>query len=114
MICTFMALGPGLGAAGVKVSDITLHLFAFIYLSAALSIAHLRSHWLRVALWLLLYGALIEIAQSQLPARQAEWKDLGIDVFGIGVGLVAYRLIGERVWSLFLRVVGLRAQPDKS
>ncbi len=103
-----MALGPGLGAAGAEVSDITLHLLAFIYLSAALSIAHLRSHWLRVALWMLLYGALIEIAQSQLPPRQAEWKDLGVDALGIGVGLVVYRLMGERLWSLFLRVLRLR------
>lgn len=43
---------------------------------------------LRVALALLVYGAAIELAQSQIPGRSAETRDLLADAVGIGIGLL--------------------------
>lgn len=102
MICTWLALGDELAKSGPKVGDVPLHLLAFIYLSAALSLAHLRSRWWWVALLMAGYGGLIELIQSALPHRDAEWKDFMVDLIGITVGLAAYRLFGERLWDLLI------------
>lgn len=107
MICTWAALGSGLPSGAPKVSDVTLHLFAFVYLSAALRIAHPRLLIVIVALVMVAYGGFIEVAQSFLPPRQAEWGDLGVDLMGIAIGLLAHYLFGEKVWRLFLRLVRL-------
>lgn len=106
-ICTWMALGPGLPSGGPKISDISLHLLAFTYLTIALRIAHAQLLIWIVAPALLFYGGFIEVAQSYLPPRQAEWKDFGVDVLGVGVGLLVHQTIGEKVWRLFLRLIGL-------
>ncbi len=56
------------------------------------------SYWL-IALGLLLYGAIIEIGQSMIPYRTAEWGDLAADLAGIAAGiLIAFVVTGE--WSL--------------
>lgn len=100
-----MALGTGVPSSTPKVGDITLHLFAFVYLTAALRIAQPRLLVVFVVVALLAYGGCIEIAQSYLPPRQAEWKDFAVDVAGVGVGLLAHASLGEKVWRLFLRGV---------
>ena len=92
---------------GPKVSDITLHLFAFVYLTAALRISHVPLSIGAVVLLLAAYGGFLEITQSFLPARQAEWGDFGIDLLGISMGLLAHHFWGEKVWRLFLRIVRL-------
>ena len=101
LICTWAALGSGLPSGAPRVNDITLHLFAFVYLSAALRIAHPRILVAVVALWMAAYGGFIEVAQSFLPPRQAEWGDLGVDLLGIGIGLLAHYFFGEKIWQLF-------------
>lgn len=107
LICTWAALGPGLSGSAAQVSDVTLHLFAFVYLSAALRIAHAPLPVAVVALFMVIYGGFIEIAQSFLPPRQAEWGDMGVDVIGVALGLIAHSLFGEKVWRLLLRLVRL-------
>lgn len=107
LICTYAALDQGMPSATPKVSDVTLHLFAFVYLSAALRIAHPRLLVTLVVVLMIVYGGLLEIAQSFLPPRQAEWGDLAVDVLGIGIGLLAHYFLGEKVWRLFLRLVRL-------
>jgi len=107
VICTWAALGRGLPGVAPKVSDITLHLFAFVYLTAALRISYVPLSIVSVALLLAAYGGFLEIAQSFLPPRQAEWGDFGIDLLGISLGLLAHHFWGEKIWRLFLRVVRL-------
>jgi len=107
MICTWLALGSGLPGSGLKVSDIVLHLFAFSYLTVALRIAHVSLFWLLVVVLMLAYGGLIEVLQGYLPSRQSEWKDFGVDIVGVGLGLVLHHFLGEKVWHLFLRLVAL-------
>ena len=102
IICTWLALADELPKSAPKVSDVPLHLFAFVYLSAALSFAHLRVQWWWVALLMMGYGGMIELIQSWLPHRDAEWKDFLVDLVGIGVGLLSYRLFGERLWQLLI------------
>jgi len=56
-----------------------------------------REAALRVAAGLLGYGAFIELVQSQLPTRSADWMDLLTDAVGIACGLLlAARL--RRSW----------------
>jgi VanZ family protein len=107
-----MALGSGLPSGAPKVSDITLHLFAFVYLTVALRIAHIKLAALVVCVLMLGYGGFIEIAQGFLPPRQSEWKDFGVDLLGIGLGLVLHHFLGEKVWRLFLKL--LPGSPDKA
>lgn len=106
-ICSWLALGSGLPSGVPKVSDISLHLLAFIYLTIALRIAHARLLLPMVVLAMLAYGGFIEVAQLYLPPREAEWKDFGVDAVGVSVGLLVHRAIGEKVWQSFLRLVRL-------
>ena len=104
-ICTWLALGPGLPPEAPKVSDVTMHLVAFVYLTAALFSAYQARPWWWVALWMAAYGALIEFLQGFFPLRSPEMKDFLVDLVGIGIGLLAYRLAGEWVWRQFLRLL---------
>ena len=101
-ICTWLALGDDIAKNAPRVSDVPLHLFAFVYLSAALSFAHLRERWWWVALAMMGYGAAIEVVQYYLPHRSAQWKDFFVDLIGIAVGLLCYRMFGERLWALLV------------
>jgi VanZ family protein len=56
-----------------------------------------RSYWI-VAVGLIAYGALIEIGQSLIPYRTAEWGDLAADVAGIAAG-IAIALVATGGWS---------------
>lgn len=97
-----MALGSGLPSAAPKVSDIALHLFAFSYLTVALRIAHTKLVIVLVVVSMLAYGGLIEILQGYLPQRESEWKDFGVDVLGVALGLVLHHFLGEKVWQIFI------------
>jgi VanZ family protein len=57
-----------------------------------------HSYWL-VALGLFLYGALIEVGQSMIPYRTAEWGDLVADLAGILAGLLL-AIVATGGWSL--------------
>ena len=99
-----MALGSGLPSSAPKVSDITLHLFAFSYLTVALRIAHAKLVILLVVFFMLAYGGLIEIVQGYLPPRQSEWRDFGVDLVGVAFGLILHHFLGEKVWQAFLKL----------
>lgn len=66
------------------------HALAFLVLAVLAELAlwpRPARHWLSAA-GLLAYGALIEVVQSRLPARSAEWSDLAADAVGITIGLL--------------------------
>jgi VanZ family protein len=74
--------------------DKSNHALAF----AALAFTAVWALWPRRAWWvlaaaLLAYGGAIEIAQSLLPPRTAEWGDLLADGVGIALGLAAARAL---------------------
>jgi VanZ family protein len=60
------------------------HALAFFVL-ALLGAAAYPRRWRRVLLWLLAYGALIEVLQGLTGWRDAEWLDLLAD--GVGLAL---------------------------
>jgi VanZ family protein len=64
------------------------HLAAFgaLALCAVLGWHHQRAAMLAVLGALLAYGGAIELLQSQVPNRQAEWGDLLADALGIVAG----------------------------
>ena len=68
--------------------------FAALAFAGWLSVRGRRGRWPTMAL-LLMYGALIEVAQRFVPGRSAEWADLLADALGIGLGvLMASALLG--------------------
>ena len=75
--------------------DKVLHVCAFVCLTFVASRSWppgRQSTW-GVALGLVLYGALIELVQSQLPMREASLADWAADTLGIALGLaLAYGL----------------------
>ena len=89
---TYAAFAPHGVPLPFQVSDIILHASAFMYLTAALWLAHCAGDrgW-KPALWMMAYGVAIEAIQAFEPERSAEIKDLVVDAFGIGVGLMLYR-----------------------
>jgi VanZ family protein len=96
-ICTWLALTPSPPEAVGHFSDVSLHAFAFTYLTFALGLAlpRLRLRW--IATWMLAYGIGIEVAQSFEPARVASLKDVLVDAAGIAIGLLLLWATGE--WS---------------
>ncbi len=65
------------------------HLLAFGSLAFVAELAFWPSRWrrLKVLLGLLAFGGFIELVQSQIPERSAEWGDLLADGLGIALGL---------------------------
>jgi len=76
---------------GVPGGDKLHHLlgFAALTLVGALGFEPRWRTLLVVACALLLYGAFIELVQSQLPWRSAEWADLLADGLGVMLGASA-------------------------
>jgi VanZ family protein len=64
------------------------HVFAFAVLAvcAVFGWRSPRSARLAVLLALLAFGGAIELLQLQVPNRSGEWRDLGADAIGIGLG----------------------------
>ena len=77
-----------------------LHASAFTYLTAALWFAHHGGDrgW-KPAAWMLAYGIAIELIQSFEPTRDAELKDVLVDVVGITLGLALYRWVVSRLFA---------------
>lgn len=100
---TYSAFAPQDMVTAPKVSDILLHLTAFFVLTVLLQMAYLRNRMLLAAGLIFCYGAGIELVQLVLPERSAEMKDLLVDLAGIALGLVAYRLLGAPA----LRMLGI-------
>ncbi|WP_439587301.1 VanZ family protein [Hydrogenophaga sp.] len=80
--------------------DKAQHTLAFAWL-AVLGLLSYPKHAPRVALGLLLFGGVIELAQAATGWRYGEWADLAAD--GVGIGL------GAAVWLLLSRHRAIRA-----
>ena len=92
---SYQAFSTPDGTMDMEHLDKVLHLCAFACLAcvAAWSWAPSpRSAW-QVALGLALYGAFIELVQSQLPTREASLADWITDALGVALGLgLAHRV----------------------
>jgi VanZ family protein len=102
---TSFALVPSPPSSIADISDIVLHLSAFLVLTFLLAMAHLRRRQLWCAGLMFLYGAGLEVTQGLLGTRVAEWKDLGVDVAGITMGLVVLHFAGDGVDGLLQTVL---------
>jgi VanZ family protein len=80
-------------------ADKVLHLLTFVVLSIWFAGQYERSSYWRIGLGLVAFGALIEVIQSALGYRMAEWVDLGADIAGIAIGLFLAGL-GLGGWSM--------------
>lgn len=91
IIITALALVPAPPPTLSTGWDKANHALAF----AALAFASVWAAWPQPRRWALLfvvvlaYGGAIEIAQSFLPPREADWADLAADAVGIALGLLA-------------------------
>ena len=98
-----MAIVPALWATAIPQSwsatDKWLHGLTFMLLALWYTGQYAPESYWRIAVGLSAYGALIEIGQSMIPYRSAEWGDLVADIAGIAVGLaIAMVLTGG--WSV--------------
>jgi len=86
-----LALLPGNEAPRLGIGDKWQHVLAFAALGFASERAGRGDGRARssAALGLLAYGGAIELLQTQVPGRSAEWSDLAADALGIACGLLA-------------------------
>ena len=91
LIISWLALSPAPPKVGDTGWDKANHLLAF----ATLAFVSVWALWPRPRLWgwlvlaLLAYGVGIEVAQSFVPPREADWQDVVADGVGIALGLLA-------------------------
>ena len=102
---TSFALVPSPPSSIADISDVVLHLSAFLVLTYLLAMAHFRRRQLWCAGLMFIYGAGLELTQGLLGTRVAEWKDLGVDVAGIAMGLVLLHFAGDAVDGLLQTVL---------
>jgi VanZ family protein len=86
VVVSYLALTPTPPKAADLGWDKLNHFSAFSTLTVLGALAWRRTPW-RVALGLLAYGGLIELLQTQVPGRAADWADLLADGIGILLGL---------------------------
>lgn len=80
-------------------SDKWLHAVTFFSLSLWFTGQYRRSYYWRLVVGLIAFGVLIELSQSALSYRSAEWMDVIADICGIAIGLIiAFAGLGG--WSL--------------
>ena len=105
LFCTWMALAPQPPKIPVlDLTDTALHALAFSYLTFALMLAYADRSALQTFFALLGYGIVIELVQSQQIERTAEWKDLGVDIAGIVIGLILARYMAAPIRSFVERL----------
>jgi VanZ family protein len=68
--------------------DKWLHAMTFLLLTVWFTGLHERRTWLKTALYLVLFGFLVELCQLLLSYRTAEWSDIAANTAGIIVGLI--------------------------
>jgi VanZ family protein len=88
LACTYLALAPSPPSSIAKVSDVVLHMCAFLFLTSALGFSYFKLAPWPTWIWMAVYGVALELVQSVIPQRVAELKDLGVDAAGICLGLV--------------------------
>ena len=103
--CTWLALVPTPPAALGGISHVIQHGAAFAWLAFAIRFAFARLGPGAAGLWMLGYGALLEVVQALGGVRVGELGDLAVDAAGILIGLGAYRLVGASVRTAVERAV---------
>ncbi|RZL36859.1 MAG: VanZ family protein [Rubrivivax sp.] len=91
VVITFLALSPAPPKTVDLGWDKANHALAFgsLAFSAVWALWPQPRRWGWLVLALLAYGIGIEIAQSFLPPREADWHDVVADSLGIALGLLA-------------------------
>lgn len=79
--------------------DKWLHILTFLFLSVWFTGQYHRSSYWQLFIGLFAYGVLIELGQSTISYRSAEWMDLVADVLGIAIGMIV-GMAGLGGWSL--------------
>jgi len=102
---SWLALTPSPPRPIAEISDIVLHALAFLVLTFLLAMAHFPRRLLWPALLMFFYGAGLEMLQGFMGARFAEWKDLGVDLVGISMGLLLLHFQGDAVDRLLQTVL---------
>ena len=111
-VCTYLTLVPSPPEHPVfALGDVVLHATAFAYLTVALVVllgpaAGGRLRYGAAFAWMALYAVALEVAQSFVPERSAELKDLLVDLAGIGVGLALASQLAAPVRRFVSRVAG--------
>jgi hypothetical protein len=87
---TLLVGGPDMGWGIFRRVMPVAHLLSFAVLAIlALTVRWPLPRWL-VAVGLIVYGGLIEIVQSFLPPRTAEWEDWLQDIAGVAIGAILW------------------------
>lgn len=89
---SYLALSPAPPKAADLGWDKLNHFAAFGTLTVLGGLSWPARLW-RTAAALLAYGGLIELLQTQVPGRSAEWADLLADGIGILLGLALTRVL---------------------
>ncbi len=76
----------------VSFGDKFNHFFAFFVLSFLVHNAYKQKSFLWKVIIVMAYALLIEIVQSLLPHRSAEWLDVLADFIGVLLFIVVYRI----------------------
>ena len=87
------------GSPGLPNVDKWMHGLAFAMLALWFTGQYARSSYVRIAIMLLAYGLLIEVVQSFVPYRSAEFADLAADAAGICTGLLI-AMLGTGGWCV--------------
>jgi VanZ family protein len=98
-VAAWFAFVPAAPSTRPDDADKVEHLLAFAALGvvAVFAASPGLRRMVQAAAGLLMYGAFIELVQTQLPTRQAEWADLVADGFGVAVGLTLATLVRRAV-----------------
>lgn len=99
------SLWPNVPQVTSGMSDKLLHFAAYAGLAFMFAGVVERSHWGRVLVGLLLFGAGIELAQAYLSStRSGEWLDLAANAGGVAAGLLTAALF-PRSWCREIEIV---------
>jgi VanZ family protein len=93
--------------------DKWMHALTFLFLAVWFAGQYRPQAYWRIAIGLLLFGALIEMSQGLVEYRSAEWLDMVANIAGIGVGLTA-ALVGLGGWCLWLEERLVRSAVESS
>lgn len=98
IVITWLALVPAPPRTLTTGWDKSNHALAFASLAftAVWALWQQPRHWPRLVLALVAYGIAIEIAQSFLPPREADWHDVVADSMGIALGLLVAWPVASR------------------
>ena len=102
LLVVLTGLLPSSDLPSVSVNDKVEHFVAYAGLALWFGGLTVPNHYYRLALWLLVLGGGIEIAQGVMHmGREADWHDFFADAVGVGAGLVAC-LAGLRHWASWI------------